>query len=260
MGGLLSLGGGRGGLPLEEARRQHAEQRAADVRPLRHPGASTGRHVMVAVSDTGTGMDEETRARLFEPFFTTKPAGRGTGLGLATVYGIVKQSGGSIWVYSEPGRGTTFKIYLPVTTAVADAPPPPADTSALRGTETVLVIEDQVTVRDLIEKTLRRLGYTVIAASTGAQAVTAAAERRGPIDVILTDVILPDGSGRQAARQILAMIPTVRVLYMSGYTDDAIVHHGVLEQGLAFIQKPFTADEVVRKIRDVLSAEPPPFF
>jgi PAS domain S-box-containing protein len=224
----------------------------------RHPGASPGRHVMIAVSDTGTGMDEETKARLFEPFFTTKPAGKGTGLGLATVYGIVKQSGGSIWIYSEPGRGTTFKIYLPVTVASVEPPPEPEDTSLLRGTETVLVVEDQAAVRDLIEKTLHRLGYTVIAAATGAEALAAARSHRAPIHVLLTDVVLPDGSGRDAARQVLAIRPTTRVLYMSGYTDDAIVRHGVLDHGLAFIQKPFTGAAVVRKIREVIAADPPP--
>ncbi len=225
-----------------------------------HRGAGAGTHVLIAVSDTGMGMDEETRAHLFEPFFTTKSAGRGTGLGLATVYGIVKQSGGSIWVYSEPGKGTTFKIYLPSTTAGAEPPPALVDTSALRGTETVLVVEDQAAVRELIEKTLRRFGYTVIAAATGAEGLAAAGAHRGPIHLMLTDVVLPGGSGREAARQVHATRPTIRVLYMSGYTDDAIVRHRVLDQGLAFIQKPFTAADVARKIRDVLAADPPPLI
>jgi PAS domain S-box-containing protein len=223
-----------------------------------HPGAAIGRHVMIAVSDTGSGMDAETRAHLFEPFFTTKPAGRGTGLGLATVYGIVKQSGGSISVYSERGIGTTFKIYLPATNTASEPPAIAAATSALRGTETVLVVEDQGAVRDLIEKTLRRFGYTVIAAGTTSQASTAVRRHTGPIDVMLTDVVLPDGNGREAARRMLAIRPSMRVLYMSGYTDEAIVHHGALHEGVAFIQKPFTAEQIVHKIREVLDAELPP--
>jgi PAS domain S-box-containing protein len=225
-----------------------------------HRGSRPGKHVLIAVSDTGAGMDETTLARLFEPFFTTKPAGQGTGLGLATVYGIVKQSGGSIWVYSEPGRGSTFKIYLPVATIGAEPGPPPAAAEALRGTGTVLVVEDQASVRTLIEKTLSRFGYSVIAAATGSEGVAAALAHEGPIHVMLADVVLPGGSGRDAARRVLAVRPDVRVLYMSGYTDEAIVQHGVLDPGLAFIQKPFTAEDLLRKIREVLAAEPPPLF
>ena len=224
-----------------------------------HPGASTGKHVLITVSDTGTGMDETTRAHLFEPFFTTKPAGRGTGLGLAIVYGIVEQSGGSIFVYSEPGKGSTFKIYLPVATAAEPAAASP-DTHALRGTETVLVVEDQSGVLGVMEKTLRRFGYTVIATATGSEAVATARAHAGPVHVMVTDVVLPDGSGREVARQVLGSRPSVRVLYMSGYTEDAIVHHGVLEPGLSFIQKPFTADALVRRIREVLVADRPPRF
>jgi two-component system, cell cycle sensor histidine kinase and response regulator CckA len=224
-----------------------------------HPGATTGRQVMVAVSDTGIGMDEETRRRLFEPFFTTKPAGRGTGLGLATVYGIVKQSKGSIWVYSEPGKGTTFKIYLPaVGGAATPVTAPPVDVPALVGTETVLLVEDQVEVRGLIEKTLGRAGYRVLAASDGAEALGVARVHDGPIHVLLTDVVLPGKSGREIAREILTVRDDVRVLYMSGYTDDAIVRHGVLEAGLAFIQKPFAGSGLLHKVREVLSAEVPP--
>ena len=181
-----------------------------------HPGATRGRHVMIAISDTGVGIDDGTRARLFEPFFTTKPPGRGTGLGLATVYGIVKQSGGSIGVYSERGQGTTFKIYLPVATAAPAPAAEPVDTRALRGTETVLVVEDQATVRTLIERTLRRFGYTVVVAATGSEAVVAARRHDGPIHVLLTDVVLAEANGREVARQLLGDRPTVRVVYMSG--------------------------------------------
>jgi two-component system cell cycle sensor histidine kinase/response regulator CckA len=227
---------------------------------VQHRGSSPGTHVLIAVSDTGVGMDETTLAHLFEPFFTTKPAGQGTGLGLATVYGIVKQSGGSIRVYSEPGRGSTFKIYLPVATGGAEPGPPPVDAQPLRGTETVLVIEDQASVRSLIERTLHRFGYTVIASATGSEAVAAALAHEGPLHVIITDVVLPGASGREAARRVLAVRPDARVLYMSGYTDDAIVQHGVLDPGLAFIQKPFTAEGLLRRIREVLAAEPPRSF
>jgi PAS domain S-box-containing protein len=224
----------------------------------RHRGASVGRHVLLAVSDTGTGMDDDTRAHLFEPFFTTKPAGRGTGLGLATVYGIVKQSGGSIWVYSEPGTGSTFKIYLPVATGAIEAPPLPTDTAVLRGTETVLVLEDQAEVRELIEKTLRGYGYSPIVAANGPEALAAVRAHDGAVHLMLADVVLPGTGGRELARQVVADRPSVRVLYMSGYTEDAIHHHGVLEPGLAFIQKPFTGDALVRKIREVLDADQPP--
>jgi len=225
-----------------------------------HPGATAGRHGMIAVSDTGAGMDATTQKHLFEPFFTTKPAGRGTGLGLATVYGIVKQSRGSIWVYSELGHGTTFKVYLPV--ADRFEPPAtalPADVSAA-GVETVLVIEDQPEVRRLIERTLSRRGYAVVAAADGAEALAVAHAHSGPLHVLLTDVVLPGASGREIARQLIAERAQLRVVYMSGYTDDTIVHHGVLEPGLAFIQKPFTGEALLRKLREVMDAPlPPPY-
>jgi two-component system cell cycle sensor histidine kinase/response regulator CckA len=222
-----------------------------------HRGATVGRHVLLAVTDNGTGMDDETRAHLFEPFFTTKPAGRGTGLGLVTVYGIVKQGGGSIWVTSEPGTGSTFKIYLPVATGIEPATLP-IETQMLRGTETVLVLEDQAEVRASIEKILRRYGYSSVVAANGPGALAAARAYDGPIDLMLADVVLPGASGREIARQVVADRPSVRVLYMSGYTQEAIHHHGVVEQGLAFIQKPFTGGELVRKIREVLDADQPP--
>jgi two-component system cell cycle sensor histidine kinase/response regulator CckA len=224
----------------------------------RHQDASAGKHVMIAVSDTGIGMDEATQRRLFEPFFTTKPAGRGTGLGLATVYGIVKQSQGSIWVYSELEKGTTFKIYLPVADGAAPALPPPSEVLVLDGTETVLVVEDQREVRGLIDKTLRRHGYVVLVASNGAEAAAIAREHMGTIHVLLTDVVLPGTGGREIARKLIAEREQLRVVYMSGYTDDAIVHHGVLDPGLAFIQKPFTGETLLRKIREVLDAAVPP--
>jgi PAS domain S-box-containing protein len=225
-----------------------------------HLGATAGKHVLVAVSDSGSGMDEMTRAHLFEPFFTTKLPGQGTGLGLATVYGIVKQSRGSIWVYSELGKGSTFKIYLPVAGAATEAPLPGPDAHAFRGSETVLVVEDQADVRRLIEKTLSRYGYTVLTATDGPEATARALAYEGAIHVMLTDVILPGASGREIARQLAVTHPQLRVLYMSGYTDDVIVQHGVLEPGLAFLQKPFTADTLAQRIREVLAADPPPFI
>jgi CheY-like chemotaxis protein len=244
-----------GGLTIETA-----DVDLDDVFVAQHRGARAGKHVLIAVSDTGSGMDEETRTHLFEPFFTTKPFGKGTGLGLATVYGVVKQSRGSIWVYSEPGKGSTFKIYLPFAKGTAEPPPPPVDQQALRGTETVLVVEDKVEVRGVIEKTLRRHGYTVIAAAGSAEAIAAAQAHEGPIHAMLTDVILPGASGREIARQVVATRPSLRVLYMSGYTDEVIAHHGMLEAGLAFVQKPFTGDLLARRIREVLAANSPPLL
>ena len=233
-----------------------AEVDADDV--IHHHGATVGKHVSITVTDTGTGMDEDTRAHLFEPFFTTKAVGRGTGLGLATVYGIVKQSGGSIWVSSEPARGTTFEIYLPVASGGLEARAPSVDMQRLRGTETVLVVEDQAEVRTTIEKTLRPFGYSVLVAANGSDAVTVARAHDAAIHLMLTDVVLPGASGRDIARRVLEDRPSVRVLYMSGYTEDAIHHHGIFDPGLAFIQKPFTGDALVRKIREVMDAAHPP--
>ncbi|HEY3382140.1 MAG TPA: response regulator [Vicinamibacterales bacterium] len=240
-------------LTIETATVDFAAEDAA-----RHPGAPTGEHVMIAVSDTGVGMDEATQRRLFEPFFTTKPVGRGTGLGLATVYGIVKQSQGSIGVHSEPGRGTTFRVYFPsVGDTVSPVTPGPPEVPALGGTETVLVVEDQDDVRRLIERTLRGQGYRVLAAANADEAKAFAREHDGPIHMLLTDVVLPGMGGRDVARQVLAERPDVRMAYMSGYTDDMIVHHGVLEPGLAFIRKPFTGEALLRKTREVLCAALP---
>jgi two-component system cell cycle sensor histidine kinase/response regulator CckA len=219
-----------------------------------HLDARPGPHVMLAVSDTGVGMDRDTLGRIFEPFFTTKETGRGTGLGLSTVFGIVKQSGGSLWVYSEPGQGSTFKIYLPVVEGVADAPRPPLVAGDLHGHETVLLVEDEEQVRTLASHLLRRLGYHVLEASRAAQALALAADHDGEIDLLLTDVIMPEMGGRELAEKLLVERPETRVLFMSGYTDDAIVHHGVLDEGMEFLQKPLTPDTLARRVREVLTA------
>ncbi len=208
---------------------------------------------MLAVSDTGTGMDAATKARIFEPFFTTKPKGKGTGLGLSTVYGIVKQSGGYIWVYSEPGRGTTLKIYLPRIEGVAQpARPGPAATPVAGGSETLLVVEDQEEVRDLTRRVLEARGYTVLAARGGPEALRLAHGHAGPIHLLVTDVVMPGMSGREVGLLLGPARPSMKVLYLSGYADESIVHHGVLERGVAFLQKPFAAEALARKVREVL--------
>ena len=214
-----------------------------------------GNYVMLAVSDSGCGMDAQTQARIFEPFFTTKEVGKGTGLGLATVYGIVKQSEGSIWVYSEVGRGTTFKIYLPsVEGHVTEVAAGMEDPESLRGAETVLVVEDEEVVREMATEILRESGYHVLEAKHANEALILAAQYEGKIHLMLTDVVMPQMSGRDLAEQLTPLRPEMKVLYMSGYTDDAIVHHGVLEEGTAFIGKPFSIDGLARKLRETLDA------
>ena len=237
-----------GKLTIEIANVEHDPDYARE-----QEAAAVSRFVMLAVSDTGTGMDEATKARIFEPFFTTKELGKGTGLGLATVYGIVRQSGGFIWVYSEPGLGTTFKIYLPQVDAVAEgSAASDAPSASRRGTETVLLVEDAAAVRSVIHEALARQGYAVLDAPHGAEALRIAASHAGPIHLLLTDVVMPGLSGRQVADQLAAVRPETKVLYTSGHTDDAVVRHGVLESGIAYLQKPFTVDGLARKVREVL--------
>jgi PAS domain S-box-containing protein len=222
---------------------------------IRHVGMEPGAFVMLAVSDNGQGMDADTRARIFEPFFTTKEQGKGTGLGLSTVHGVINQSGGHILVYSEPGRGTTFKIYLPrVDGPKRAARRPLATVDVRRGAETLLVVEDEEDVRGLARDVLVESGYTVLVAATAEDAVRICEEHGSPISLLLSDVVMPKVSGPQLAQRLVDLRPELRVLYMSGYTDEAIVHHGVLEPGTAFIEKPFTPEGLCGKVRDVLDA------
>jgi len=212
-----------------------------------------GRYVLIEVADTGTGMDAATMARAFEPFFTTKERGKGTGLGLASVYGIVRQSGGHIGLTSAPGAGTTFRIHLPRVEAAVDAAhEAPAVAAPAAGTETILVAEDEQMVRVLVRKVLEQAGYTVLLAGGGSEALQLAERHTGPIHLLVTDVVMPGMSGRELARQLVTKRAGTKVLFLSGYADDAVARHGVLEPGTAFMQKPFTPSALARRVREVL--------
>jgi PAS domain S-box-containing protein len=223
---------------------------------LEHVGVSPGRYVMLAVSDTGVGMNSETRTHIFEPFFTTKEQGRGTGLGLSMVYGIVKQSGGDIWAYSEPGKGSTFKIYLPQVDAVAeDITVEQRPEARMRGNETILLVEDDLHVRELARAVLTTCGYSVLVGEDALTVISLCEHCAGPIHLLLTDVVMPGLSGREVANQILARRPETKVLYMSGYATNAIVHHGVLDANTYFLPKPFTPGSLASKVREVLDQQ-----
>ncbi len=218
-----------------------------------HIAIRPGPFVMLAVTDNGIGMTSETQSRIFEPFFTTKEKGKGTGLGLSTIYGIVKQSGGNIWVYSELGKGTTFKIYLPrVEEAVTPVQTARPKSEVSEGSETILLVEDEEVIRKLVHSILQDHGYTVLEASQGSEALRISEQYQGPIHMMLTDVVMPQMSVRMLTENLAKMRPEAKVLYVSGYTDDTIVHHGVLDEGMNFIQKPFTVSALTKKVREVL--------
>jgi PAS domain S-box-containing protein len=227
---------------------------------LRYPEVRPGQYVQVSVSDSGHGMDAAIQSRIFEPFFTTKRAGAGTGLGLAMVYGFVKQSGGHIDVQSAPGAGTTFHVYLPRADQKISASVPRAErTNVQAGRETVLLVEDEDAVRALVSRVLRSCGYTVLEARNGQEAIGLAEQRDADIDLLVTDLVMPRMSGRELADQLVRMRPSLRVLFMSGYTDEAVIRHGVEEADVAFLQKPFTPAILSRKVRDVLDGDTPAF-
>ena len=239
----------RGGTLVLETANVEIDDRYAQA----HPGVRPGRYARLAVSDSGVGMSPEARAHLFEPFFTTKPAGEGTGLGLATVYGIVQQAGGHVSVHSETGRGTSFQIHLPRTEEAEAGPEPAAARRDIGGDETVLVVEDAPAVRELAVRALEEAGYRVLQARNGREAL-AAAGAPGPVHLVLTDVVMPDMSGPQLAQALGRNRPGTRVLYMSGYTENTVVHHGVIDAGVSFLAKPFTPTSLLEKVRHVLDA------
>jgi two-component system, cell cycle sensor histidine kinase and response regulator CckA len=219
-----------------------------------HPDVLPGPYVMLSVSDTGVGLDEPTRARIFEPFFTTKQRGRGTGLGLSMVYGIVRQSGGAVWVQSEMGRGSTFKVLLPRAAEQQSlSARPPLPVFETRGSETILVAEDDEQVRAVVAAILERSGYRVLEARGAEEALSAAAQH-GHIHLLLSDVVMPKLNGQQLANQLWAARPTLRVLFMSGYTHDVVVHHEVVDAGLSLLEKPFTPAALLKRVREVLDA------
>jgi len=242
----------QGGTLTIETGNQHFDEEYASA----HAGAVPGPHVVLAVSDTGVGIAKETQARVFEPFFTTKAVGKGTGLGLATVFGIVKQSGGHIWLYSELGKGTTFKLCFPRCLDRVESAPPSmiVDEPVPRGSETILLVEDDAQLRTLAKTILLRQGYSVLDAPDAIEALKLSAEFPGQIPLLLTDVVMPHMGGRDLARKLVETRPLIKVLYMSGYTDNAIVHNGILDAGVAFLQKPITPDALARKVRHVLDA------
>jgi two-component system cell cycle sensor histidine kinase/response regulator CckA len=229
--------------PFGIASRAYAQQ---------HLFITPGRYVLLSVTDTGTGMDAETQFRIFEPFFTTKPVGKGTGLGLSTVFGIVKQTGGSIGVYSEPGHGTTFKIHFPLCEEVAAVPVQTEQIPLLGGTEMIFVVDDTSALRELTRLLLEGVGYTVMDSGAPEEALRMATEYVGPLPLLITDVVMPGLSGIEFAERFAVIRPDTKVLYTSGYADDAIARHGGLGLDSAFLDKPFTRDALIRKVRKLL--------
>lgn len=242
--------GGR--LTVETARIEFDEAYAGT-----HFSVRPGSYVMLAVSDTGSGIDAETQKHIFEPFFTTKEQGKGTGLGLSTVYGIVKQSGGNIWLYSEPGQGTVFKVYLPVAETDVELTVTPDHVELPRGTETVLIVEDEPQIRNLALDCLAHYGYEVLSASNGLEALQLIESLQRPINLILTDMVMPKLSGRELSERARVLQPSAKVLFMSGYTNDSVVTHGILDGAAWFIQKPFTLESLVWRVREVLDSDDP---
>jgi len=219
-----------------------------------HVTVTPGHYVMMAASDNGCGMETEILSKIFDPFFTTKEIGKGTGLGLSTIYGIVKQSEGNIWVYSEPDGGATFKIYLPrVKSAAAPFKRDKIPLESLKGAETILLVEDDDAVREIVRRILTKHGYSVIEASNGGEALLERKRYEGKINLLLTDVVMPEMSGKELENRLHKSYPDLKVLYMSGYTDNVIAHHGVLDKGVIFIQKPFTKEDLLQKVREALS-------
>ncbi|HEV2444560.1 MAG TPA: ATP-binding protein, partial [Candidatus Sulfopaludibacter sp.] len=239
-----------GGTLTIETANVELDERRAGHRLVVKPGP----YVLLAVSDTGTGMDAATKERLFEPFFTTKVVGKGTGLGLSTVFGIVRQSGGSIEVYSETGHGTCVKVYLPRVDRVAAVESQSAQKAAVRGSETILLVEDDEMVRRLVRETLEREGYKILEAQDSEDARRMAEQYEGAIPLMITDVVMPKVNGRDLARQLVRRRPEMKVLYMSGYTDGAIVNSGLLQKDVAFLQKPFTPSSLAEMVRLVLES------
>ncbi|MFO7884242.1 MAG: response regulator, partial [Desulfobacteraceae bacterium] len=244
---------GVGKLTIETGRKTFDEQYCSE-----YPDFIPGDFVLLAVSDNGCGMDKKTLENLFEPFFTTKDLGKGTGMGLATVYGIVKQNHGFINVYSEPGQGSTFRIYLPRLIADTDiAEVVPDKQEAVRGTETILLVEDEPSILRMTRMMLERNGYTVLAAATPAEALEKAKSHSSTIELLMTDVVMPEMNGRDIAEKITALYPDIKLLFMSGYTANVIAHQGILDKGVAFIQKPFSMGDLTEKLREVLDTYSP---
>jgi len=238
-----------GKLTIETSNVQFDEEYA-----VQHASTQLGPHVMLAVTDTGCGMDAKTKAHMFEPFFTTKEFGKGTGLGLSTVYGIVRQSGGSIWVYSELGIGTSFKIYLPcVDEALEIVSPNDKVEKVVVGSQTILIVEDDAALLQITHRSLEEVGYAILTARSPREAMDISESHTGPIHLMVTDVVLPEMSGVKLASHLSGPRPKMKVLYVSGYTDDTIFQHGVLERGLAFLQKPFSPTTLARKVGEILA-------